>query len=139
DGDVFGTPVVEAARLAAAARPGQLLTTAVARALAGGRAELEFVDLGALELKGLPDQVPACEVHWQPAGSSIPMPALLTDIGRVFVGRDREVDRLGQLWKEATAGEFRVALIAGEPGVGKTRPVAEIAESAHGHGEVVPP
>jgi class 3 adenylate cyclase/tetratricopeptide (TPR) repeat protein len=137
DGDVFGPPVVEAARLVVAAEPGAILTTGIARALAGGRAEVEFADLGALELKGLPDPVPACEVIWLPAGPSVPMPALLTDIGRVFVGRDREVERLDQLWKEAAAGELRVALLAGEPGVGKTRLAAELADSAHGGGAMV--
>jgi hypothetical protein len=137
DGDVFGAPVVEAARLVAAAGPGKILTTSIARALAGGRADAEFGDLGPMELKGLPDPVPVCEVLWQSAAWSIPMPALLTDIGRVFVGRDDELERLRQLWKEAVAGERRVALIAGEPGVGKTRVAAELAEPAHGEGALV--
>ena len=35
--------------------------------------------------------------------------------------------RLEQLWKEAVAGELRLALLAGEPGVGKTRLAAELA------------
>ncbi|HEY3238797.1 MAG TPA: adenylate/guanylate cyclase domain-containing protein, partial [Acidimicrobiia bacterium] len=50
DGDVFGTPVVEAARLVAAAAPGQILTTAVVRMLAGSRAGVGFTDLGPLTL-----------------------------------------------------------------------------------------
>jgi class 3 adenylate cyclase len=137
DGDVFGGPVVEAARLVATADPGKILTTGIARALAGGRVDVEFVDLGALDLKGLPHPIPACEVVWQPAASSIPMPALLTDMGRVFVGRDGQVERLSQLWKEAVAGELRVALLAGEPGVGKTRLAAELAGTAHSQGAVV--
>lgn len=37
DGDAFGTPVVEAARLVAAAEPGQILTSASVRMLAGPR------------------------------------------------------------------------------------------------------
>ena len=65
------------------------------------------------------------------------MPNLLTDVGRVFVGRDAELDRLGQLWKEAAAGERRLALLAGEPGVGKTRLAAELAAQAHADGAVV--
>jgi class 3 adenylate cyclase len=137
DGDVFGTPVVEAARLVGAAGRGKILATGIARALAAGRAELEFVDLGALDLKGLPDTVSACEVLWQPTAAALPMPTLLTDIGRVFVGRDREIERLGQVWKDAAAGERRIALISGEPGVGKTRLAAELAASAHGEGAVV--
>ncbi len=137
DGDYFGTPVVEAARLVAAAQAGQILTTQIARVLAGSRCAATFVDLGPLVLKGLTEAVAICEVGWAPAGSSVPMPALLTDMGRIFVGRDGELERLGQLWKEAAAGERRVALLAGEPGVGKTRLAAELAQRAYDGGGVV--
>jgi predicted ATPase len=138
DGDVFGAPVVEAARLVAAAAAGQILTTAITRALAGSRVEAGFADLGALELKGLPQPVSACEVAWEPLPEpSVPMPALLTDVGRIFVGREAELERLEQLWKEAAAGALRVALLAGEPGVGKTRLAAELANTRHAEGAVV--
>lgn len=60
------------------------------------------------------------------------LPSLLTGTLRVFVGRDRELERLGQLWKEASAGELRVAFLAGEPGVGKTRLAAQLARQVHG-------
>ncbi|MGH9035097.1 MAG: ATP-binding protein, partial [Acidimicrobiia bacterium] len=56
---------------------------------------------------------------------------------RIFVGRDDELERLGQLWKEATAGELRVALLAGEPGVGKTRLATELARRVHDEGATV--
>ncbi|HZI39379.1 MAG TPA: AAA family ATPase, partial [Acidimicrobiia bacterium] len=70
-------------------------------------------------------------------GSTVPLPLLLTEVGRIFVGRDAELERLGQLWKEAVAGERRVVLLAGEPGVGKTRLAAELAARAHKEGAVV--
>jgi hypothetical protein len=41
------------------------------------------------------------------------------------------------LWKEATAGERRVAFLAGEPGVGKTRLAAELARTVHDEGALV--
>jgi class 3 adenylate cyclase/tetratricopeptide (TPR) repeat protein len=136
--DVFGTPVVAAARLVAAARPGQILATAVVRMVAGGRTGAAFSDRGLLQLKGLPEPVAACEVTWerlpQPTG---PLPSLLTDGGRVFVGRQTEVERLGQLWKQAVAGGPLLALLAGEPGIGKTRLAAELAKAAHAEGAVV--
>ncbi|MGH9036207.1 MAG: adenylate/guanylate cyclase domain-containing protein, partial [Acidimicrobiia bacterium] len=117
DGDVFGSPVVEAARLVAAARPGQILTTVIARALATGRSEFGFTDVGPMELKGLPEPVAACEVVWEPLPqSSVSLPTFLTDAGRIFVGRDDELGRLEQQWKEAVAGERRAALLGGEPG-----------------------
>jgi class 3 adenylate cyclase len=138
DGDVFGTPLVEAARLVAAAGAGQILATAVVRLVAGGRSTANFTDLGPFQLKGLPEPVPVCEVAWEPlAESSVPLPAFLTDIGRIFVGRDGEFERLGQVWKEVSAGQLRVVLLSGEPGVGKTRLAAELAGRVHDEGATV--
>jgi class 3 adenylate cyclase/tetratricopeptide (TPR) repeat protein len=138
DDDVHGTPVIEAARLCAAAAGGEILAAEVVRVLAGASTEQSYVSVGPLELKGLDHPVAAVRVEWEPAVvSSIPMPQLLTDVGRIFVGRDAELERLGQLWKEAAAGERRVALLAGEPGVGKTRLASELATRAHEEGGVV--
>jgi tetratricopeptide (TPR) repeat protein len=55
----------------------------------------------------------------------------------VFVGRDGELERLRQLWKEAVAGERRLGLLGGEPGIGKTRLAAELASGLHAEGAVV--
>jgi class 3 adenylate cyclase/tetratricopeptide (TPR) repeat protein len=136
--DCFGTPVIEAARLCAAAGGGRIIVTEVVRALAGTARGHEIAPVGALELKGLPAPVSACEVTWAPlAGPLLPMPALLAKAGRIFVGRHEESERLGRLWKEATAGERRVALLAGEPGIGKTRLAIELAGHVRESGGVV--
>jgi class 3 adenylate cyclase/tetratricopeptide (TPR) repeat protein len=136
--DVFGTPVVEAARLVAAAGASEILATAAVRWAGGSRSGASFTDRGLLELKGLPEPVPTCEVVWERmTAPSIPLPTLLTDLGRIFVGREAEVARLRQLWKDAGAGERRVVLLAGEPGVGKTRLAAELAALVHEEGAVV--
>ena len=135
--DCFGTPVIEAARLCAAAAGGQILASEIVRWMArsGGST---FNPIGDLELKGLPEPVPTVEILWEPiAHSSVPLPTFLTDIGRIFVGRDGELDRLSQLWKEAVAGELRVAFLAGEPGIGKTRLAAEFAKRVHDEGATV--
>jgi class 3 adenylate cyclase len=138
DSDCFGTPVIEAARLCATAGGGQILVADVVRWLAGSAGGHQFTPVGTLELKGLPAAVVACEVSWEPLPVSVvPLPALLTDIGRIFVGRESQLERLDELWKEATAGKRRVALLAGEPGVGKTRLAAELAMRAHEEGAVV--
>jgi len=103
------------------AEGGQILASEIVRALAGSAGGHRFRPVGALALKGLPVPVAACEVAWESLPvAAVPLPALLTDIGRVFVGRDAELGQLGQLWKRATACERPV--VAGEPGVGKTRP-----------------
>lgn len=135
--DCFGTPVIEAARLCAAAAGGQILASEIVRWMArsGGNT---FKPVGNLELKGLPEPVPSVAVSWEPlTHSSVPLPSFLTDIGRIFVGRDGELDRLRQLWKEAAAGQLRMALLAGEPGVGKTRLAAELALAVHEEGATV--
>ncbi len=61
-GDWFGTPVVEAARLCAAADSGQTLVSEIVRALVGSRGGHQFRSVGALSLKGLPGPVPAAAV-----------------------------------------------------------------------------
>ncbi|MCA1842835.1 MAG: AAA family ATPase, partial [Actinobacteria bacterium] len=139
NGDVFGTPVVAAARLVASATTGQILCTALVRAIAGSRAGHTFVDLGPAELKGLPDPVEVCEVEWAPAdaGPALELPSLLDGGGRIFVGRAEPLERLRQRWKEAARGERRVVLIGGEPGVGKTRLATALAQELHAEGAVV--
>lgn len=98
EADCFGTPVIEAARLCAAAEGGQILVTEVVRLLAGKGGGHEFRMVGSLDLKGLPAPVPGYEVAWEPLPvGAVPLPALLTEVGRVFVGRDRELERLGQV------------------------------------------
>jgi class 3 adenylate cyclase/tetratricopeptide (TPR) repeat protein len=138
DDDVHGTPVIEASRLCGAAVGGEILASEVVRWLGGAQGASSFIPVGSLELKGLTTPVPALRIEWEPdQGSTIPVPALLTDVGRIFVGRDAELERLTQLWKEAAAGERRVALLAGEPGVGKTRLAAQIVQRVHEQGGAV--
>jgi class 3 adenylate cyclase len=45
-----------------------------------------------------------------------------------FVGREEELDQLLAAWRQAKTGEGRVVLISGEPGIGKSRLVAELAQ-----------
>jgi DNA-binding SARP family transcriptional activator/tetratricopeptide (TPR) repeat protein len=47
-----------------------------------------------------------------------------------LVGRDQELQSLGQAWRAARRGEGGVAIVHGEPGIGKTRLVAELTELA---------
>ena len=52
------------------------------------------------------------------------------------VGRDRELDAVVTVWKEAVAGQRRLVLLVGEPGIGKTRLSAELAARVTDHGGV---
>jgi class 3 adenylate cyclase len=62
DGDWFGIPVMEAARLCALAAPGQALVSALARAMAGSRGGHVYQAVGELHLKGIADPVLAVRV-----------------------------------------------------------------------------
>jgi DNA-binding SARP family transcriptional activator/class 3 adenylate cyclase len=62
-GDWFGTPVVEASRLCAAATAGQVLVADLVRSLAGSRTHIAFLRLGPMTLKGLADEVVAYEIE----------------------------------------------------------------------------
>jgi tetratricopeptide (TPR) repeat protein len=139
DGDYFGEPVVEAARLCAKAEGGQILTTDVVRTLAR-RSDHEFTAVGELELKGLPQPVAGFAIGWDDAGqeSSFPLPNRLAQpYDLAFCGRAGEREALAQLWKQAGEGEHRLALLAGEAGMGKTRLSTEVATAAHAEGATV--
>jgi tetratricopeptide (TPR) repeat protein len=134
--DVQGLPVVEAARLCAEAEGDEILASEVVRLLAGSPEA--FRPVGLRELKGLPQPLMVWQVAWESAGTSaIPLPPLLTTMGQIFVGRDSELDQLGEIWLTATGGQRRMALLAGEAGIGKTRLASELAGRVHQDGAVV--
>ena len=61
--DLFGAAVQLAARLCAAAAPGDILASVAVRELCIGK-PFDFRDNGRLELKGLPDPTHTYAVHW---------------------------------------------------------------------------
>lgn len=70
DGDWFGRPVIEAARLCAAAAPRVILTSDVVRSVAGTRGGYQFTSAGLLNLKGLGAPVGAWAVEWHADGAA---------------------------------------------------------------------
>ena len=48
----------------------------------------------------------------------------------VLVGRQRELDSLWNQFEQSNTGRLRVALVMGEPGIGKTRLLREVAQRA---------
>jgi len=145
DDDCFGTPVVEAKRLCDLAEGGSIVVAEVVRLLAGSRGGHGFEPLGPFDLKGLAVAVSAYRVP-VPAGAGGPghgimLPAPLAPGGQgsvAFVGRGPERGVLHDAWKEVVAeGHRRVTLIAGEPGVGKTRLAAELAQTAYDDAAIV--
>ncbi len=57
--------------------------------------------------------------------------------GDRFVGRRDALSRLSGAWDDAASGALRLALVAGEPGIGKTRLAAELAARLHPAGALV--
>ena len=57
--------------------------------------------------------------------------------GGVFVGRERELERLRSGFDEAFAGRGSVVMLVGEPGIGKTRTVQELETYARLRGAQV--
>jgi class 3 adenylate cyclase/tetratricopeptide (TPR) repeat protein len=138
DSDLFGVPVIEAARLCAAAEGGQILAADLVRAMTRGRGGYEFEPVGDLELKGLPEPVPTLALTWSPSpAEEVLPPALATSASGPFVGRDAELEALVGAWKQAKDGSLRAVMVAGEPGVGKTRLSFELARRVHDDGGTV--
>jgi class 3 adenylate cyclase len=139
DGDYFGEPVVEAARLCAKCDAGQIIVSQLSTMLARSSGHT-FTSIGDLELRGIPEPVPSFTVDWEPAPSAaaIEMPdRLRPDMSRPLAGRVSETEALAQAWKSALSGETHLTFLAGEPGIGKTRLSAELAGEAHRRGATV--
>lgn len=135
--DWFGVPVVEASRLCAAAEPGQVLVVDSVLLLAR-RTTHTTRSIGLIALKGLPDSVAASEVEWAPsADSDVELPTFLRrhEGDLPFTGRDAALAQLRDAL--ARPSERRLVVVSGEPGVGKTRLMAEFAAEAAAGGALV--
>ena len=133
DGDLHGQAVDAAARVMAEAIGGQILTSDQVRKHAEPQVDLSFLDSGLFWLRGFPDRWRLYEVSWNhtsAAARSSAMPSRLTP----FVARDAERASLRRLVDDALVGHGGLALVLGEPGVGKSRLVAEIGDEAQARG-----
>ena len=94
---------------------------------------------GQTALKGISEPLETWEVAWEPVVERrIGLPdQLLPDKSAPFVGRDAPLQELRSHWQAALAGGRRVAMLVGEPGIGKTRLAAEFCRSAHKEGALV--
>jgi class 3 adenylate cyclase/predicted ATPase len=107
-----------ATQLQAVAAPGQVVIAASTRRLVGRMFDCR--PLAASELKGLPQSVGAWQVRGEVAGVGR-FEALRTGALSALVGRQEEMELLRRRWDQAKAGEGRVVLLSGEPGIGKSR------------------
>ncbi|HTJ76458.1 MAG TPA: BTAD domain-containing putative transcriptional regulator [Acidimicrobiales bacterium] len=97
----------------------------------------EAVLLQAPELDWSPRSAAAAGPSPLVAPAAAPFPLSAEDGGSPFVGRTGQLEDLMAEWRAARDGGPRLALLAGEPGVGKTRLAMELARAAHGEGAAV--
>ena len=118
-----------AARLQALAEPGTIVVATSTRRLLGDLFRLR--DLGWHEIKGIAEPVAAWAVEGVSASESrfeAAHVAGLTDL----IGRENEINFLLERQRLAWKGEGQIVLISGEPGIGKSRLVAALAERIAG-------
>jgi class 3 adenylate cyclase/tetratricopeptide (TPR) repeat protein len=120
-----------AARLQGLAQPNQIVVSAATRAMLGDHFDLD--DLGAYELKGFAEPVPAWRVLSARDVESR-FAATRTGSSAPLVGRQEEMGLLLRAWEASCRGRGQVVLIQGEAGVGKSRLVEGLREAtAQGH------
>ena len=118
-GEIFGDVPNIAARAQALAEPGSVVVTArVQRQIAG-----LFVaeERGTHELKGVPEPVTLFRIVRASGAGRRAGQRHLTPL----VGREEEMAMLLRRWERARRGDGQVILIAGEPGLGKSRLIEE--------------
>ncbi|MGH9036387.1 MAG: ATP-binding protein, partial [Acidimicrobiia bacterium] len=130
--DYFGTHVMVARRLCERARPGQIYCSDLVAGSLAGQPGFVFSDLGPLALKGVPKPVTAYEVRYEAETAEEGIASQLP-----LVGREAELTRLSARLAEATAGGGGLAMVLGEPGIGKTRLMDELSEQAWRDGAFV--
>jgi class 3 adenylate cyclase/predicted ATPase/energy-coupling factor transporter ATP-binding protein EcfA2 len=114
-----------AARLQAVAQPGTLVISEGTRRQIGSLFEIE--DLGPRSLAGFAEAQRA----WRVVGESgiVSRFEALRSEATPLVGRDEELGLLLRRWQLAKAGEGRVVLLSGEPGIGKSRLTAALSQA----------
>jgi class 3 adenylate cyclase len=114
-----------AARLQALATPGTLVVAESTRRQIGALFEVE--DLRPQQLAGFAEPQSAWRVFGE-SGVLSRFEALRSQ-ATPLIGRDEELDLLLRRWRQAKAGEGRVVLISGEPGIGKSRLSAALSQA----------
>ena len=124
----LGDAVNVAARMQTAAQPGTIVITEMTRRLTGDTFDLE--DLGEIEVKGKAEPIQAYRVLGRKAAPARRRGLASVGLDSPMVGRDEPLARLTALLDVARAGRGRVAFVVGEPGIGKSRLVAELRRVA---------
>lgn len=132
--DLVGEPANLAARLQTLAGPGEVVVCEVTQALAAGH--FHYSALGRHTLKGFAAPVAAWQVVG-PSGADSHFAAKHKSSLAPLIGRDEELALLTCRWEQTVAGEGRVIVVLGEPGIGKSHLVGVLQEQLEGTGHAV--
>lgn len=123
----LGDAVNVAARVQTAAEPGTVLVSAHTQRFVTDA--FDFEDIGEVELKGKAEPVQLYRVRGLRAVPGRRRGLEAVGISSPMVGRAGELETLHSLFKVAQAGRGRLAVLIGEPGIGKSRLLAELRAS----------
>jgi class 3 adenylate cyclase len=157
DHDYYGTTVNRAARLRSQAGRGQALVSGSTADLVHDRLPvgLALVRVGLLQLQDIPELEEAFELIDAGRDSAGPstttepaspaqgrrrwamLPVPLRSASTTFAGRGTDLTLLLDSFREARRGRGRAVFIGGDPGIGKTRLMAEFARRALLDGGIV--
>jgi class 3 adenylate cyclase/tetratricopeptide (TPR) repeat protein len=118
-GEIYGDVANVAARVQALAEPGAVLVTAQVQRQVAGLFVAE--ERGTHALKGVPEptrlfRLVRASGGGRRSGQRLPTP---------LVGRDHEMAMLVRHWERVQRGDGQLLMIAGEPGLGKSRLIEE--------------
>lgn len=122
----LGDAMNVAARMQAAAEPGTVLITAATHRFVADAFDVE--DLGEIVVKGKTEPVHAYRVLAPKAVPGRKRGLERAGLESPMVGRDRQLETLKSLYAVVQAGRSRVAFLVGEPGIGKSRLLAEFRQ-----------
>jgi class 3 adenylate cyclase/tetratricopeptide (TPR) repeat protein len=123
-----------AARMEQLAMPGSIRLTSATLRLVEGLIQANL--LGPVPVKGLAEPVEVFELIGASAIRRRLQAAAARGLTR-FVGREHEIEALGQALERAGSGHGQVLAMVGEPGVGKSRLVYEFVHSHRTEGWLV--
>ena len=131
DYSAIGQTTHLAARMEQLASPGSVLLSADTLKLVEGF--VNVASLGTIPVKGMPHPVEVFELTGAAAARTRIQAAAGRGLTR-FIGREREVETLGQATGQTEAGRGQLVAVVGEPGVGKSRLFWEFTHSHRIHG-----
>ncbi len=137
DGELRGGVVDEAGGLCRAAAVSEILVAGSLVELAGRRRRVDLSPREPVEVEGRRVPVEVRALEWEPLEEEpvdLPLPEALHYPYAEYVGRGAQLAQLDRAFERAASGERQVAMVGGEPGIGKTALTAVVAQAVEAAG-----